>query len=287
MRQDLKTAAAAILGVIGAVMSAPAPADAAGQSPPSTPPLAQAPSSLFIPGYLPRGAAPDSLSLLPPAPRPGSASEARDVAESKALAPLEGGPRWRLAAQDADLHFPGAAGVFRCALGAAVDPQTTPRLYTLLRRTVADAGLATYPAKTHYKRARPFMTDGRPTCTPADEKMLRVDGSYPSGHAAIGWAWALILAEAAPDRADAVLARGRAFMESRAVCNVHWLSDVEAGGVVGAAVVARLHNDPAFRQDLEAAKAEIAAARAAASGGAPSDCAGEQAALALTPPGQP
>jgi acid phosphatase (class A) len=59
----------------------------------------------------------------------------------------------------------------------------------LMRRTLADAGLATYKAKDHYKRARPFVESKAAICTPQDEAMLRKDGSYPSGHAALGWAW--------------------------------------------------------------------------------------------------
>jgi acid phosphatase (class A) len=107
---------------------------------------------------------------------------------------------------------------------------------------------------------------------------LRKDGSYPSGHTAIGWAWALILTEIAPDRADAILARGRAFGESRVVCNVHWHSDVVEGRFMGAAAVARLHADPAFRAELEAAISELAAARSR--GLAPShDCTAETDAL--------
>jgi acid phosphatase (class A) len=132
----------------------------------------------------------------------------------------------------------------------------------LLRRTLTDAGLSTYTAKNTYQRERPFMVNSEPTCTPDEEEQLRKDGSYPSGHTALGWAWALILTEIAPDRADAVLARGRAFGESRVVCNVHWYSDVLAGRFMGAATVARLHADPAFRKELEAAKIEYAAVRA-------------------------
>ena len=88
------------------------------------------------------------------------------------------------------------------------------------------------------------------------------DGSYPSGHTAVGWAWALILTEIAPDRADEILARGRAFGESRIVCNLHWHSDVVEGRFVGAAAVARLRSDPAFCAELEAARAEVEAVRA-------------------------
>ena len=124
-----------------------------------------------------------------------------------------------------------------------------------------DAGLSTYRAKNKYQRPRPFMVNGEPICTPAEEERLKKSGSYPSGHTALGWAWALILTEMAPERADAILARGRDFGESRNVCNVHWHSDVVEGRLMGASVVARLHSDPAFRADLEKAKAELEAVR--------------------------
>ena len=107
---------------------------------------------------------------------------------------------------------------------------------------------------------RPFTVNNAPICTPEDEKILRNDGSYPSGHTALGWAWALILAELAPDKADAILARGLSYGESRIICNVHWNSDVVAGRIMASATVARLHNNPEFIADMKAAKAELAAA---------------------------
>jgi acid phosphatase (class A) len=149
----------------------------------------------------------------------------------------------------------------------------------LLRRSLTDNGLATYPTKNKYQRARPFTLNGSAICTPQDEAFLRTNGSYPSGHSAIGWAWALILTEIAPERADAILARGRSFGDSRAVCNVHWLSDVEEGRVIASATVAKLHSQADFRADLAAAGAEIATARA--KGLHPArDCAKENASLA-------
>ena len=58
------------------------------------------------------------------------------------------------------------------------------------------------------------------------------------------------------------LARGRAFTNSRVMCNVHWLSDTEEGRTMASAVVAKLQSNPDFQADVEAAKAEVAAARA-------------------------
>ena len=216
----------------------------------------------ILAGYLNPEVLPDSLALIPPPPAEGSAALALDKEVSKKSLALRGTPRWDLAAEDAELMFPEAAGTFSCALGIPITEQETPHLYMLLRRTLADAGLSTYTAKNHYQRKRPFMKNNEPTCTPDEEEHLMKDGSYPSGHTAIGWAWALILTEIAPERADTILARGRAFGESRNICNVHWHSDVVEGRFMGAAAVARLHADPAFRAEIEAAKNELAAVRA-------------------------
>lgn len=245
------------------------------QSSPAVPP--EAPSAALA-GFLPARALPDSLTLLPPPPADGSPALALDEAVSQECLKLQGTPRWQLAAQDADLKFPAAAGTFSCALGAPITEQETPHLYRLLRRAMMDAGLVTRAAKNNYRRQRPFALNHQPTCTPKLESLLLRDGSYPSGHTSTGWAWALILTEIAPDRADAILARGLAFGDSRLVCNVHWQSDVTAGRTLGAAVVARLHADPQFLSEIATAKRELAAVRS--KGLAPTrDCSAEAEAL--------
>jgi acid phosphatase (class A) len=123
------------------------------------------------------------------------------------------------------------------------------------------------------------MTHGDASCTPQEKHN---DDSYPSGHSSIGWAWALTLAEIAPERADALLARGFAYGQSRVICGVHWQSDVEAGRVVGASTVSRLHADPVFAAQLAGARKEIESARAAGLK-SPLDCAAEARALASKP----
>jgi acid phosphatase (class A) len=233
----------------------------------------------ILAGYLPQTGLPNSLALVPPAPAPGTAVYALDEAVSKANLALQGSPRWQQATSDADLSFPHAAETFSCAMGIPINDTETPHLYMLLRRSFTDAALSTYAAKSRYNRTRPFMENNRPTCTPNDEALLRKDGSYPSGHTAIGWTWALILTEIAPSQTDAILARGRSFGDSRLICNVHWQSDVNEGRIMGASTAARLHADAAFRADLDAAKVEYDVARA--ENLKPSrDCSAEAAALA-------
>ena len=233
-------------------------------------------------GYLGRDL-PDSLALLPAPPAAGTAAFANDQAVHQAAQQLKGTPRYALATRDADLAYPVATANFACALGVPITEQATPRLYLLLQRTLVDAGLATYGAKNHYQRERPFMVHDEHTCLAKDEDALRKDGSYPSGHTAIGWTWAMVLTQVAPDRANALLARGRQFGESRLVCNAHWQSDVLEGRAVASGAFAKLQSNPDFLADLAAARKEVAAQRSA--GNMPTGCEAEAAALATPIPG--
>ena len=85
--------------------------------------------------------------------------------------------------------------------------------------------------------------DKRPICIPR-AKWMSANASYPSGHSMTGWAWALILAEARPKSASALMAAAHETGYSRIICGVHYQSDVIAGQTLGAAMVARLHADP-------------------------------------------
>lgn len=233
-------------------------------------------------GYLEEDEQLDSLLFVQTPPDKGSARQAFDTAVASDMLALNDTSRWEIAIRDANLAFPAAAETFSCALGIPVSEDATPTLYSLLWRSMTDLGLASYSAKNAYQRERPFMVDDTPICTPQDEDGLRKDGSYPSGHTAIGWGWALILTELAPDRADELLARGRAFGESRNVCNVHWHSDVIAGRLVGAGAVARLHADAEFVAVMSAARTELKRARE--TGKAPGlDCEAEALALEARP----
>lgn len=285
MRAFCLASTLALTALLGACATGPLTSPAPAMIPTAMPP-APAPVPELRPGvpagYLGR-ALPDSLALLPPPPAKGTPAFARDQAVSRASQKLKTTPRYALASRDADLRFPQVAGTFSCALGVPISQQDTPRLYLLLQRTMVDAGLATYAAKDHYQRTRPFVFYREKTCAPADEEALRNDGSYPSGHTAIGWAWALLLSELSPAQADAVLARGRAFGENRLICNAHWQSDVLQGRATGAGAVAVLHANADFNADMAAARAEIDALRG--NGVEPQDCAAEATALNVKIPG--
>jgi acid phosphatase (class A) len=219
------------------------------------------PLSGYLRGYLSLGEQPNSLTLLPPPPAEDSPAHLADKAQFEAGKVLRQGVRGQIAFDDNNLKFPAAASVFSCALNVPISEESTPHINMLLRRTLVDAGLATYKAKNHYQRTRPFVSFKEKTCAPQEDAKLSKDGAYPSGHAALGWAWALVLSEVASDRADAILQRGHAFGQSRVICGAHWQSDVNAGRLVGSAAVAKQHANALFLAQVAAAKIEILQAR--------------------------
>lgn len=271
-----RSSLAAILAIVASV-----PVIATANSQESPPPASaeaavKAARSTLGSGYLKPEMIPDSTLLMSAPPEAGSPAFARDEEGAKNAVSLRGSPRWTQATLDAELLSPAATGAMSCAAGLVIGEKQTPAIQKLMRRATADLGMSGRAAKQKYQRPRPFMVNGEPTCTPDWEPMLRKDGSYPSGHSAIGYGWGLILAEVFPYRAAQLVARGRAYGDSRRICNVHWLSDVEEGRITASAVVARLHADPAFQKDLKAAKAEAKKLR---SKSAAPDCAAETASL--------
>lgn len=215
--------------------------------------------------YLPKGAAPQTLQVLPPPPAAGTGSEADDRAAFDRTRALKSTnpARWALAVNDVE-QTPEAAFIdFSCALGVQLDDGSAPVLSNLFARMQKDARAVVDPPKDSFARKRPFVGHDGDICVEKTDA-LAATGSYPSGHTTLGWSWALVLAELAPDRATEILARGRAYGESRVVCGVHYPSDIEAGRTNGASLVAALHGSPEFRADLDKARAEVDAARKAA-----------------------
>lgn len=209
-------------------------------------------------GYLRPGAF-DVLAVLPPAPQPTDPRGLADRAIFKATRALQGSARWAMATDDVKLSPTDLFHDFNCAMGIQLTPETAPRAAALIRRAMTDTASQTGTAKTFYKRQRPFLIDTGPICQPAAKVADSYD--YPSGHTTAGWTMATVLAEIAPDRATAILARGRAYGESRIVCGVHNASAVEAGRLSAASTLAAMQGDPAFTADLAAARQEMAALR--------------------------
>ena len=248
---------ACAVAALSACASGPTPAQ-----PPADASLGPQPTKLS--GYL-DAAALDGKTILSPPPAPDSPHGKADRALFEETRALQGTERWKTAIQDNDLWSGGALKRFSCVLGVDIDARQTPIAWKMLHRLELDVRTVGTPAKDYFDRKRPLIGNDAPICVPREDWM-KTNASYPSGHSMTAWAWALILTEAAPAKADALLKLGRESGDSRVVCGVHFISDVEAGRTLGSAMVARLHAVPAFEADLTRAKREIAAAKRAPEG---------------------
>ena len=228
-------------------------------------------------GYLAAGAL-DTSKVLAPAPKPGEPRYEADRKTFLASRALQDGPRWKLAQNDVDESK--ILADFACSLGFVPTPETTPKLVALLMKIRYDVRDAVNKPKDLYKRQRPYLIDEGPICVDKTQS-LAASPDYPSGHTTWGWTVGLMLAEADPEHATPILVRARSFGESRVVCGVHNASAIEAGRTNASALVAALHGSKAFRDDLDAVRDEIAAARAKAA--KPAQCDVEAALIAQTP----
>lgn len=200
----------------------------------------------------------DSYKLLPPPPEIDSISFLNDKSQYEKGKLLRKTPRGEQAFRDAHVTADGVPQAFSQAFGIEINKKNTPEIFKLLGNMREDAGeLATRGAKVAYMRIRPFAYFEESTCRPDDEGSLSRNGSYPSGHTAIGWASALVLAEINPARQEEIISRGYEMGQSRVICGYHWQSDIDAGRIVASAVVAKLHTNPNFINQLNKAKEEF------------------------------
>jgi acid phosphatase (class A) len=166
-----------------------------------------------------------------------------------------------------------------CSLGVRVTPDKAPLVTSLVMRANADAFRASNVLKDFYQHKRPYQVVDGPVCvTPETKEILTRNPDYPSGHTTAGWETGLVLSQLAPQRTTQILARARAFGQSRVVCGVHNLSAVEAGWMTATAVFTAQLSSDEFQAAVKAAKAELATVRDAGSVD-PAMCAREAALL--------
>lgn len=211
-------------------------------------------------GFLTATVMPDAVATIPPAPKEGEARNDLDWKIFRDLRALEGTDRWKLAQSDNSYLPKDLVKDFSCSVGVELSAENVPTLAAILARTTIDAGAAAEKAKQLYKRTRPYLHNAGNICIEKSDALGK-SFDYPSGHASLGWTAGLVMAELVPDRASDVLARGRAYGESRLVCGVHNMSAVEAGRTNAAGVFAALQSSADFQAEMAKARAEIAAVR--------------------------
>jgi acid phosphatase (class A) len=225
-------------------------------------------------GYLKPGDI-DVVAVLPPAPVAGDPRYDSDRAMFLKTRKLIGSPRWAMATNDVQYGNEAMLHDFSCAAGVTLTVKNARKLTWLMDRAGRDTQKQTNIAKDTFKRLRPFQIDEGDICQSKEDLAKSFD--YPSGHTTGGWTWAMVLADVLPERATAILARGRAYGESRIVCGAHNASAVEAGRLSATVTLEAVRNKAAYKKDVKAAQAEIRALRKSRKAGKPLACEAEAA----------
>ncbi len=197
----------------------------------------------------------DPAHTLPTPPEEGNPTAVREMDELRAIVAART-PERLAQAQFDDVTKDGS--IFADVMGRGFDLKVLPLTTKLMAEVRNEEKVAADAAKARYMRKRPWIVDDTlASCSREDEPLT----GYPSGHATMGYSMAIVLAEIAPDRAQRLLDRAAAYAESRLVCGMHRRLDIVAGQALGTAVAANLLRNSEFRVHLNAATAELRAAR--------------------------
>jgi acid phosphatase (class A) len=192
---------------------------------------------------------PDGISLLPPPPDPAAPEGKAELAFVRSVV-HEGTSEEKARAQkDSTLSF----SLFQTAIGPTFNLEKLPKTDALLQKVKKEIGELIDASKNHFKRLRPYQLDESLSLGKPEPSF-----GYPSGHSTRGTVYAMVMAELFPAHKDAVLQIGRDIGWDRVIIGKHFPSDIHAGRVLGQAIVQQLLQSPAFRQDLAAAREEIA-----------------------------
>ncbi|MFN2467908.1 MAG: phosphatase PAP2 family protein [Gaiellaceae bacterium] len=135
------------------------------------------------------------------------------------------------------LSLVGTLGLVWIAIGAVLALLSrSPRILVLVAAASALANLSAYGLKLAVDRPRPPVRYAEP------EPLLRVpaDPSFPSGHATMSFACALLLTWSRPRLAPFLFALAAAVAWSRVYVGVHYPLDVLGGAALGLALATAL-----------------------------------------------
>lgn len=195
---------------------------------------------------------PDAATLLAPPPLAGSAEQAADLDEVRAV--YHAASSNDIAAAYSEKTF--SVFNYTSAVGTFFQSNNLPKTVAFFEKVQRDAETVTDLGKDYFKRPRPYTTD--PSL--ANGK-LEKSFSYPSGHSTESMVLALVLADLLPDKHDAILAHARLIGWHRVQIARHYSTDIYAGRVLAQAIVKQFQKSEKFTKEFKEVRAEIAAAK--------------------------
>jgi acid phosphatase (class A) len=220
----------------------------------------------------------DAILLLPPPPPANSDLQRRDLGDVL-TAQKQRTPALVKRSLDDKVDLFGFANV----MGPKFTPENIPSAAAFIRKVGRETAAQVNLVKDCWERPRPFVVskDVHPPGTMAQDMAMKpgeaekntaphdaaspcrpletpaFSYSYPSGNANFGTTTAILLAAMVPEKRAEIFARGWEYGENRLVAGVHFPSDIESGRISATAMVAVMMQNPAFKSDFAAAKAEL------------------------------
>jgi acid phosphatase (class A) len=206
--------------------------------------------------YIELSKMPNLLDIMPAPPAFDSPEFANDIVRYEwGKQQRQDSARVAQAVADAEWSSRKLYGLWKDAFGLEISESETPEIWKLLQSSMATTDPMRKNIKAYYHRQRPFERFNDPMPS-NEEQYLRGEGSYPSGHTLRGWTISLLLAQIAPERANAIFQRGWDYGTSRVIVGAHWQSDVDASRTAASIGFCALQNSEAFIAQMKKAQAE-------------------------------
>jgi acid phosphatase (class A) len=190
-------------------------------------------------------------TLLAPPPREQSAEWKQEVATIIALQkrakPVD------IAAAKTEMKL--TPDLVADALGPQMLRGNYPAVFRLLDKLDDDSHAINDIAKAHWNTRRPYVA------APGVKALINAhtNPAYPSGHTSGSLVLAEVLGQLFPKKQAELRARAAEIAEHRVLAGMHYPADVEGGRQMARLILGALTQSPAFREDFQAARAEIAA----------------------------
>ncbi|WP_293933380.1 phosphatase PAP2 family protein [Iodobacter sp.] len=191
----------------------------------------------------------DLTHYLPAPPANDSAQTKLEIAEVLAFQAKRTPETAAAAAADA------AENIWRFneVMGPKFKAEKLPKFAAFFERVVETEGAVVDSAKNYWKRPRPHMLNSE--IQPVVKRSS--SGSWPSGHATVGYLMATVLAEMVPEKRSALFTRAAEYAENRIVAGIHYRSDIQMGRVAAALIAQKILSRDDFNAEFAPAKAEL------------------------------
>ena len=165
--------------------------------------------------------------------------------------------RAQMAINDAVYGMQTIIDIYGKMFGLDITKEDTPAIYKLLQDVACTCDSVTVRAKRHHMRLRPYVYYKEGTLVPEKEEKHAGEGSWPSGHTALGWTTALLLTDINPAATDGIMARAYEHGQSRVIAGYHWQTDVDAARLAASLLYIKLQGNERFQEQMAKAREEF------------------------------